>query len=108
MDLQNCRESLKAFRIASLPPEFYYIPNFITAEEEASIMNKASNYYFAYEPGLLHFFTFTRIRDTDLPRSPPTVGSRSPTAVSKLIHLPLLKTIHSSAHPCRLTSSTPL
>jgi alkylated DNA repair protein alkB family protein 6 len=33
-------EGLEAFRIASLPPEFYYIPNFLTAEEEASILNK--------------------------------------------------------------------
>ncbi|KAF2449732.1 alkB, alkylation repair protein 6 [Karstenula rhodostoma CBS 690.94] len=40
MDLPNGREGLEAFRIASLPPEFYYIPNFITASEEASILDK--------------------------------------------------------------------
>jgi len=36
----TAKNDLKAFRIAGLPPEFYYIPNFITPEEEASILNK--------------------------------------------------------------------
>jgi hypothetical protein len=36
----NANQDLQAFRVASLPPEFYYIPNFITPEEEASILNK--------------------------------------------------------------------
>ncbi|OCK77575.1 hypothetical protein K432DRAFT_418544 [Lepidopterella palustris CBS 459.81] len=31
---------LEPFRISSLPPAFYYIPNFITPEEEASILQK--------------------------------------------------------------------
>jgi hypothetical protein len=35
--------SLQAFRVAGLPPDFYYIPNFITPEEEASILQKGSN-----------------------------------------------------------------
>ncbi|KAH3908231.1 hypothetical protein HBI56_191020 [Parastagonospora nodorum] len=34
------KDDLKAFRIAGLPSEFYYIPNFITPEEEASILDK--------------------------------------------------------------------
>jgi alkylated DNA repair protein alkB family protein 6 len=42
MDLPSGHEGLEAFRIASLPPEFYYIPNFVTAEEEASILDKVS------------------------------------------------------------------
>jgi alkylated DNA repair protein alkB family protein 6 len=32
--------TLQSFKIASLPPDFYYIPNFITTEEEASILTK--------------------------------------------------------------------
>lgn len=37
------KEGLEAFRIAGLPREFYYIPNFITPEEEASILDKVGN-----------------------------------------------------------------
>ncbi|KAL5113624.1 hypothetical protein ACEQ8H_008489 [Pleosporales sp. CAS-2024a] len=33
-------QNLQAYRIASLPPDFYYIPNFITPAEEASILDK--------------------------------------------------------------------
>ncbi|KAI4911184.1 hypothetical protein J4E85_011322 [Alternaria conjuncta] len=34
------KTGLEAFRIAGLPPDFYYIPNFISHEEEASILQK--------------------------------------------------------------------
>jgi alkylated DNA repair protein alkB family protein 6 len=36
------KKGLEAFRIAGLPPDFYYIPNFISVEEEASILQKVS------------------------------------------------------------------
>lgn len=34
------KTNLEVFRIAGLPPDFYYIPNFISAEEESSIVQK--------------------------------------------------------------------
>ena len=34
------KTGLEAFRIAGLPPDFYYIPNFISLAEEASILQK--------------------------------------------------------------------
>ncbi|KAF2249141.1 hypothetical protein BU26DRAFT_426018 [Trematosphaeria pertusa] len=36
----SVRDALQLFRVASLPPDFYYIPNFISEEEEASILQK--------------------------------------------------------------------
>jgi hypothetical protein len=34
-------ESLESAKISALPDHFYYIPNFISLEEEASILQKA-------------------------------------------------------------------
>ncbi|KAH8719182.1 hypothetical protein GQ44DRAFT_712656 [Phaeosphaeriaceae sp. PMI808] len=36
----DAEQRLDAFRIAGLPRDFYYIPNFISVEEEASILKK--------------------------------------------------------------------
>jgi alkylated DNA repair protein alkB family protein 6 len=33
-------EDLSAYRLPSLPPSFYYIPNFLTEYEEAKILSK--------------------------------------------------------------------
>jgi hypothetical protein len=39
----NAKQGLEAFRIAGLPSDFYYIPNFLRVEEEASILQKVRN-----------------------------------------------------------------
>ncbi|KAF3045855.1 hypothetical protein E8E11_008950 [Didymella keratinophila] len=39
-DAETADRPLQAFRIACLPSDFYYIPNFISVEEEASILQK--------------------------------------------------------------------
>lgn len=41
-EYSNAKLDLEAFRIVSLPPDFYYIPNFISVEEETSILQKVS------------------------------------------------------------------
>jgi hypothetical protein len=43
----NINTGLEAFRIAGLPPDFYYIPNFISMEEEASILQKVCFFSFS-------------------------------------------------------------
>jgi alkylated DNA repair protein alkB family protein 6 len=41
MAADGAERSLQAFRVVGLPSDFYYIPNFISLEEEASILQKA-------------------------------------------------------------------
>lgn len=36
------KRQLEAFRIPGLPCDFYYIPEFVSVEEEASILGKVS------------------------------------------------------------------
>jgi alkylated DNA repair protein alkB family protein 6 len=38
--LPNVPEDLTPYRIKSLPPNFYYIPNFLTPSEEAYLLQK--------------------------------------------------------------------
>ncbi|KAI4616921.1 hypothetical protein J4E83_006503 [Alternaria metachromatica] len=45
------KTGLQAFRIAGLPPDFYYIPNFISVEEEASILQKPGEGIMPHEDG---------------------------------------------------------
>lgn len=45
MTITDAKQGLQAFRIAGLPPDFYYIPNFLTLEEEVSILNKVHSLY---------------------------------------------------------------
>ena len=37
------KQGLEAFRVAGLPPDFYYIPDFISVEEETSILQKVGS-----------------------------------------------------------------
>lgn len=41
-EYSNAKQDLEAFHIAGLPPDFYYISNFISVEEETSILQKVS------------------------------------------------------------------
>ena len=54
------KTNLEVFRIAGLPPDFYYIPNFISAEEESSIVQKVRFPPRSYSQ---FFFLFSNARD---------------------------------------------
>jgi len=68
---------MDAHRISGAPPAMYYIPNFITAEEESHILQSVRlarfHLSFGHDPD-------TRVRFL------LTAGSPSPTAASKLFH----------------------
>lgn len=63
MSVDKAGRPLEAFRIAGLPPDFYYIPNFISVEEEASILQKVHTFR-----DLANLLTLTPSR------SPPSDG----------------------------------
>lgn len=102
MSDQNAKQSLDACRIAGLPPDFYYIPNFISAEEEASILQKVH-----INQQSTHLFQLpfnTTINPTPSPK--PTLLTPhpqiSPHRWTPLTHRRL------QAHPSPLTSSNTL
>ena len=54
MAIENVDQPLSAFRIAGLPPDFYYIPNFISVEEEISVLQKVNQFYPTHHQILIH------------------------------------------------------
>lgn len=56
-DMSAEKKGLEAFHIAGLPPDFYYIPNFISVEEEISILQKVSPTAFPLSRTSITFLT---------------------------------------------------
>lgn len=70
---------LEDVRIKALPPSFFYIPDFITAEEESLLLDKAN----------LGRFNIHAVRQlTSLCRSRPVAGFNCPGDVYRHIPLP--------------------
>jgi hypothetical protein len=83
MSLSPAQSDLLApFLVPSLPPSFYYIPNFITPEEEAAILRKATKFPLS----------------SSILTSPPSAVQKNPPQPPSL-HSPVLHTIPTSRSP---------
>ena len=98
---------LERYRITSLPSDFYYIPDFISVEEEESILAKVSSHMPHHT---IHIYLRIdkkkkQSKKTKKPisynRFPLNAGSPSPTDVSKPTPPPSPKTTPSSPPPSR-------
>lgn len=76
--MANAMESMETYRIGSLSPAMHYIHDFLSVEEEASILQKARDYtsYFCFTVR----YTRNVHRLLTAARYPATAGSVSPTA----------------------------
>lgn len=107
-EMSTEKKSLEAFRIAGLPPDFYYIPNFISVEEETSILQKVSPHCFPHSTDSLSHLYLIMLTTKFQIRYPQTAGHTSPTAVCKPYLQHSQNQIRSSQLRYQITSRIPL